>query len=342
MSDEKEKLRVLDLFSGIGGFSLGLKRVGGFRTVCYVEIEPYCQEVLKARMQDGSLDMAPIWDDVTRFDGRRWRGHVDLICGGFPCQDISNAGKRAGIKGERSGLWGDYARIIRQVQPQYVLVENVSALLARGLGDVLGDLAESGYDAEWDCIPAAAVGAPHRRDRVWILAYPMRGRSRRSQCPVEASHHQGGDSEAHKQGRTAEHGQTGASGQDVAHTQGKPRQVREPAGERQGRPTGSGEVLAHTNVQGLEGRGVLQECPDKRPSGKGGVAHPLIFNGGRNIREWFDEASGGGWWGSEPNVGRVAHGVPKRVDRLRSLGNAVVPQVVEWIGRRILDAKVSS
>jgi DNA (cytosine-5)-methyltransferase 1 len=161
-------LTVLDLFSGIGGFSLGLERTGGFKTIAFCEIDPFCRRVLNKHWPE-----VHIYEDVQKLTLPA--GFADVICGGFPCQDISNAGKGAGIEGERSGLWKEYARIIGEVRPRYVLVENVAALLGRGLGRVLGDLAALGYDAEWHCIPASAVGAPHRRDRVWIVAYSGQG-----------------------------------------------------------------------------------------------------------------------------------------------------------------------
>lgn len=166
-------IRVMDLFSGIGGFSLGLKKAGGFRTVAYCEIDPYCQRVLQARMLDGSLDTAPICTDITKLVGYPWRGLIDLICGGFPCQDISreSGGTHLGLAGERSGLWREMYRLVRQVRPLYVFVENVAALLDRGMGDVLGDLAKSGYDAEWSIVSACSVGASHVRERVFVLAY---------------------------------------------------------------------------------------------------------------------------------------------------------------------------
>lgn len=165
-----EPYKLLDLFSGIGGFSLGLERSGAFQTVAFCEIEPFCRRVLAKHWPE-----VPCYDDVRTLTAERLAADgiaVDVICGGFPCQDISTAGKRAGLAGERSGLWGEYLRLVRDIQPRYVFVENVSALRFRGLGDVLGDLAASGYDALWECIPASAVGAPHGRDRVWILAYP--------------------------------------------------------------------------------------------------------------------------------------------------------------------------
>ena len=161
-------MRVLDLFSGIGGFSLGLERAG-MRTVAFCEIEEYPRQVLAKHWPN-----VPIYDDVRTLDAdtlRRDGIAVDVICGGFPCQDVSFAGKRAGLEGARSGLWGEYRRLIGELRPRFVIVENVPGLLSLGMGTVLGDLAALGYDATWDCIPASAVGAPHRRDRIWIVAH---------------------------------------------------------------------------------------------------------------------------------------------------------------------------
>jgi DNA (cytosine-5)-methyltransferase 1 len=159
----------LHLFAGAGGGILGGMLLG-HTTVCAVEIEPYCREVLLQRQRDGILPRFPIWDDVTTFDGNPWRGKVDVVCGGFPCQDISSAGKGAGITGERSGLWGEMARIIGEIRPKYAFVENSPMLTLRGLDRVLGDLSEMGYDAPWGVVGACHVGAPHRRERIWILA----------------------------------------------------------------------------------------------------------------------------------------------------------------------------
>jgi DNA (cytosine-5)-methyltransferase 1 len=161
-------LRVLDLFSGAGMFSLGLERTGGFRTVAFCERDEYARKVLHKHWRG-----TPVWPDVCNLRGEHVVS-VDVICGGFPCQDLSVAGKGAGLGGDQSGLWSEFARIIGEVRPRYVVVENVAALLNRGLGRVLGDLAALGYDAEWHCIPASAVGAPHNRDRIWIVAYPKR------------------------------------------------------------------------------------------------------------------------------------------------------------------------
>ena len=160
------KLRVLDLFSGIGGFSLGLDRAGGFETVAFCEIEPFPRKVLAKHWLG-----VPIYEDVTAADFETV-GPVDLVTGGFPCQDISFAGKGAGLAGERSGLFWFVLRAAGMVGRPKLLLENVAALLNRGMGAVLGALAQSGYDAEWNCIPASYVGAWHKRDRVWIFAYP--------------------------------------------------------------------------------------------------------------------------------------------------------------------------
>lgn len=166
------KLRVLDLFSGIGGFSLGLERTGGFETVAFCEIEEFPRRVLKKHWPE-----VPCYHDVRTLTSARLAedgAWPDAIIGGFPCQDISFAGKGEGLSGEQSGLWREFARLVGEVRPSIVIVENVSALLRRGLGDVLRDLAEIGYNAEWDCIPASFVGAPHNRDRIWIVAHPER------------------------------------------------------------------------------------------------------------------------------------------------------------------------
>ena len=159
----------LALFAGAGGGILG-GHLLGWRTVAAVEIEDYPRRVLLQRQADGLLPRFPIWDDICTFDGKPWRGKTDVISGGFPCQDISAAGKGAGLDGERSGLWGEMARIVCEVQPRYVFVENSPMLTSRGLGRVLGDLAKMGFDAKWGVLGADAIGLPHRRERIWVLA----------------------------------------------------------------------------------------------------------------------------------------------------------------------------
>lgn len=290
--------KVLDLFSGIGGFSLGLERTGGFRTVAFCEIEPYCRRVLAKHWPD-----VPIYEDVRTLTAdtlRRDGIAVDVICGGFPCQDLSFAGKRAGLEGARSGLWAEYARLIGEVRPRFVIVENVPGLLSLGMGRVLGDLAALGYDAVWDCIPASAVGAPHRRDRVWIVA----------------------------------HANTEA-------VQRSPQQRR----EQDGIAAWDGQAT-HADSQGQHARALDAEVgsasePVANANSRDGHGRRRSLQMGR---EWSqsetaeDGFAGGTQWLAEPDVGRVAHGVPARVDRLRALGNAVVPQIPELIGRAILEA----
>jgi DNA (cytosine-5)-methyltransferase 1 len=158
----------LALFAGAGGGILGGKLLG-WRTVCAVEWEKYPACVLAARQNDGVLPPFPIWDDVQTFDGKPWRGIVDVVSGGFPCQDISIAGGGDGLDGERSGMWKEMARIIGEVRPRYTFIENSPMLTSRGLERVLADLAKMGFDAEWGVLSAADVGANHKRERIWII-----------------------------------------------------------------------------------------------------------------------------------------------------------------------------
>jgi DNA (cytosine-5)-methyltransferase 1 len=253
------------LFSGIGGLDLGLERAG-MRVVWQVENDAYCQGVLSKH-----------WPDVRRYgDVRELTGHelapVDLICGGFPCQPVSVAGRRLGQDDER-WLWPEFARIVRVVRPRYVLVENVPGLFSRGFGDVLGDLAALGFNAEWDCLPAAAFGAPHLRYRVFLVAY------------------------ASGNGRDAWRESHAAEG----------------AGRRDADRSAIGSAVADTSGAGL-----------------------ALWQGSEGLRQ-FASTVGACQWATEPAVDRVAHGVPARVDRLRGLGNAVVPQVAEWVGRQIME-----
>ncbi|MGA0336820.1 MAG: DNA cytosine methyltransferase [Luminiphilus sp.] len=223
------------LFAGIGGFDLGLERAG-MACAWQVEREPYAVRVLEKHWPNVRRH-----DDVCTFPPAEGNWAVDLICGGFPCQDISVAGKGLGLAGKRSGLWVEMHRIISELRPRYVIVENVAALLFRGMETILGDLSKIGYDAEWHVVPACAVGAPHRRERVWVVAYADRAGFKQQRWPESES------------------------------TQ----------------------------------YATVERCS---------------------------------WWETEPAVGRVVDGLPHRVDRLRGLGNAVVPQIVELIGRAIIES----
>lgn len=162
---KKEMLNVLDLFSGVGNFSLGLARAGGFRTIGFCEIDPTCHPVLQKHFPG-----VPIHQDITKLRGSDVQ-QPDVLCGGFPCQNLSVAGRGEGLAGDQSGLWFEYLRLIEETDPTWVIIENVAALRSRGLEEVLGGLAALGYAARWDCIPASALGAAHQRDRVWVIAH---------------------------------------------------------------------------------------------------------------------------------------------------------------------------
>lgn len=294
-------ITVGSLFAGIGGLELGLERAG-MQVEWQVEIDDYCRKVL-----------AKHWPEVKRYEDIRDVGAhnlepVDLICGGFPCQPHSLAGKRKASDDERD-LWGEFARLIREVKPRWVLAENVPGLLSsesgRFFGRVLRDLASCGYYAEWDCIPAASVGAPHLRYRVFI----------------------------------------------VAHTDSPGRRIQQVSGTEQQTETnfeddGSEWSLADAKSRGKVSEeqqgsrdGIIERCANvayaegyiRRSSGYEGR---IAFNGSGPKRR--------DWWAVEPDLGRVAHGVPARVDRLKGLGNAVVPQVAEWVGRRIVEVDAHS
>ena len=300
-------MRVLDLFSGIGGFSLGLERAG-MTTAMFCEIEPFCRRVL-AKHWPG----VPIHDDVRTMGAELLARHgvaVDLVCGGFPCQDLSVAGKGAGLTGSRSGLWFEYLRVIEETRPRWVVIENVPALRSRGLDVVLGGLAALGYDAEWHCIPASAVGAPHRRDRVWIVAHAQHA----GRYAERLFGHGGAEGAL---GERAS-GAIGGPSEDVAYAD---------AGQRDRQDEG-----LHTRRDAVDGGGEDVAHPEHSGLGRRHARGPVVGTGA---------VVPSGWWGVEPDVGRVAHGVPSRVDRLRSLGNAVVPQVVEVIGRAIMAAEAA-
>ena len=287
-----KKLKVLDLFSGIGGFSLGLQRTNGFETVAFCEIEDFPKKVLKKHWAD-----VPIYEDVKNVTRKRLVSdgipRIDVVTGGFPCQDLSIAGNQKGIEAERSGLWSELCRIIGDVRPRYAIVENVTALISgdngRWFGKVLGDLAEVGYDCEWHCISASELGAHHHRDRVWIIAYSEITRTRKNNKGLWS-------------------GTSGVS-----------------RGEE---TSGVKESMADTMRERLEGHwqfgkndGTVQQA-----------TQPFISI---NLQNGISRE----YWATEPELGRVANGIPNRSHRLKGLGNAVVPQIPELIGRAILEAE---
>ena len=317
-----EQLNELALFAGAGGGILAGKLLG-WRTVCAVEWEAYPASVLCARQNDGFLPPFPIWDDVQTFDGKPWRGIVDVVSGGFPCQDISAAGKGAGIDGERSGMWGEMARIIHEVQPRYIFVENSPMLPSRGLGRVLGDLASMGFDAKWGVLGAADVGGNHQRDRIWIVGKATNSTSIRPQkqanqrilesqgrCElqlIEPRH-------SSEMGNSNNNGQIAA--QDFASiAQGiNSSETWSEQTSKSARPSKQYAELAHTNISQREG-----------------VQQP------KRKKQEYPYSCGASWWQVEPNVGRVADGLADRVDRLKAIGNGQVPlcAATAW---RILNA----
>jgi DNA (cytosine-5)-methyltransferase 1 len=310
--------RVLSLFAGIGGFDLGLERAGGFKTVAFCEIDPFCRRVL-AKHWPG----VPCYDDVRTLTAHRLAGDgisVDCIVGGFPCQDISYAGPGTGLAGDRSGLWFEFARIIGEIRPRFVVVENVTALLVRGVDAVLGTLAALGYDAEWHSIPASAIGAPHYRDRFWLVAHAM---------------HDG-------HGVNHGTGENRGAAREGENCQDQWERVRCVSGRSGSDP---GDATRDGRGQGREGR--VAASGEAREATRPDATYA---DSARCIEQWrpipiraeLAAAQRRGWWSSEPDVGRVAHGVPARVDRLRALGNAVVPQIPELIGRAILAADTES
>jgi DNA (cytosine-5)-methyltransferase 1 len=287
-------ITVGSLFSGIGGLDLGLERAG-FEVKWQIENNPYCQGIL-----------AKHWPDVKRYgDITTVTGHeltpVDMICGGFPCQPVSVAGQRQGVNDDKGRwLWPEFKRLVGVLRPRLVFVENVPGLLTandgHAFGDILGDLAEFGYDAEWSVLSAADVGAPHLRKRLWLVAHaPVTTTGR----DIARSHPTGGAIR-----------ETPGIGSSAGHRPGNGRAtLADTKRDTAGRTHGSG---GRGGDQGREGA-CLSE------------GNPMGRNASDSSR----------FWSVEPDVGRVAHGIPKRMDRLRGLGNAVVPQCAEYIGRRI-------
>lgn len=323
-------ITVGSLFSGIGGIELGLERTKGFRTVWFVEKDPYCQAVLRKHWPN-----IPIYGDITRLDPERIE-KPDMLTGGFPCQPVSEAGKRKAQADER-WLWPEFRRLIGILRPRLVFVENVPGLLnandGSAMGEVLGDLAALRYAAEWQSIPAAAVGAPHLRYRVFILANAQgpeceRALVKKERRPRPADHDPVSDTE--KQGLegnesarpTFPYGRTSKRGAAMANSNS----------DRFTRPRLHAGQWRQNETTPLTSR-LSKNVSDANESGRREELEPLFFKQRGRGQSDFARSS---WWAVEPDVGRVAHGVPSRVERLRCLGNAVVPQVAQAIGEMIL------
>lgn len=275
----------LDLFSGIGGIGIALEP--WVRTVAYCERDRYAQGVLLSRMRSGEIDTAPIWDDVTTLRGEMLP-RIDIIFGGFPCQDLSVAGRGAGLDGERSGLFFEIARLARECQPRFVFLENVPAIRTRGGERVVKELASIGYDCRWTTLSAASVGAPHKRDRWFLLGYTKyNGFTTSSQLGSNKKTHtkkQNWPISSRESSGTSEHRNVSGNIPDVANATGERIQGLRASGEQESDPHGGAE---------------LSLCESERPIQSD--------------------------WSTEPDVGRVVNGVRDRAHRIRCLGNSVVP-----------------
>lgn len=273
----------LDLFSGIGGITVALKE--WVIPVAYCENDRYAIGVLLSRMQEGKLPFAPIWDDVRTLQGRQFHGIVDIVYGGFPCQDISVAGTGKGLEGERSGLFYEIVRLVDEIRPKFIFLENVPAIRTRGANKVIGELARLRYDARWITLSAAEIGANHKRERWWLLAHTMRGQQWRKEWESKVEAYALANAAGNGWGEIGPR-ESSASGQNVANAT---------------------KSQLHETWEGNNREGGAAERSADR-----------------------------GWWSTEPDVGRVAYGIPNRVDKLKCLGNAVVPEQAKEAFKRLM------
>lgn len=336
--DQLHRLRSLHLFAGAGGGILS-DLILGHRPICAVEIDPYCAQVLQARQKDGIIPWFPIWDDVKTFDGKPWRGIADIVAGGFPCTDISCAGKGAGITGKNSGLWKEMARIIGEVRPRYVFVENSPMLLVRGIGVVLGDLAEMGYDTKHGVVAACELGAWHERERLWIAADSHGWRHEQQESAGQFRDNKERNCSAHSKKRTAEHGtiRAGLEITSYANVIG----AQAPSQERRLKAHDVSASLL--NASDLDDQRELQSkgrIANQRRRTRNGTSKDDANSSGKSKRKQAIQADSitrggnarqepgcGDWWAAEPAVVRMVYGIPYGVDRIRALGNAQVPIV---------------
>ena len=290
ITGEKGAMNELALFAGAGGGILGGQLLG-WRTVCAVEIEPYPASVLMQRQNDGLLPNFPIWDDVCTFDGRPWRGIVDVVSGGFPCQDISAAGKGAGIDGERSGLWAEFARIICEIQPRYAFIENSPMLTLRGLDRVLCDLAQMGFNAKWGVVSAADVGAPHRRERIWIVATNTYS----NKCTA------GNQQQEQSRSASITYGSNDMANANFSDEQARMQSSRRKTGSNTDRHSEKSSTVADTASERQSRQGQPQQSVHTEK------------DRARKTSE-FKSISERDVWEFEPAVGRVAHGLADKLD----------------------------
>lgn len=290
-------LNGLDLFSGIGGITLALQ--DWVRPSAYCENDKYAQAVLLSRMADGAITAAPIWDDVKTLKGKQFKGKIDIIYGGFPCQDISFAGLRKGLEGERSGLFFEIMRLVDEIRPPFIFLENVPGIFHNGLEQVLGEITQRGYDSRWCVLSAAEVGANHKRNRWWLLAHTYN--SRQHAKPIDA--------------------EVESAPESLAHT-----------GRKYKRYVCPGENTGNAEIKNIENKNPGPEVAHTANIGAGGaaLAHTQSKRCKRlcspiRVSQKRNPAGSPGWWKTEPTICRVVDGLPARVDRIKCLGNAVVP-----------------
>ena len=340
-------MQVLDLFSGIGGFSLGLKRAG-METIGFCEIDPFCRKVLAKHWPD-----VTVHTDIRGLNGKDYKGRADVICGGFPCQPFSQAGKRRGTEDDRH-LWPEMLRVISEVRPTWVIGENVIGFVKMELDSVLSDLEREGYQTRAFIIPACGIDAPHKRDRVWIIAHangegksdgPVNEGPRPRQLELMADPDSGFSSvtqQAVQAGRTT----TNSGGEDVAHSSSKRRGGR----DSEGRGDAGRIIYPHKQEGGSlgskaerrgESSGISEDVTNSESERvqrlwSSGEQKPHTY-GGQKLSLCGSERPRPAYWEAEPGMGRVVDGIPDRVDRIKGLGNAVVPMVVEVIGNAIME-----
>ena len=340
----------LDLFSGIGGFSLGLEATGEFETVAFCDYDPFCQKVLRKHWEN-----VPIYGDIKELTYEKLKANginnIDIITGGYPCQPFSVAGNKKGEQDSRH-LWPEYFRLVKECRPTWVIGENVGGHIKLGLDTVLSDLESEGYSARTFSISASSIGANHKRERVWIVANSNDRLSKQSNEEVRTGRN------------TFDNGNSDMADSNIERLEGSNRSVSSEHERDKGRNShehSDEKIMANSSSERLERHRREYELREDSQEGKVSRSSEDVANSER-IRQqgpgkpigpsntetdsngktsWFDHGSEReeGWWDVEPNVGRVAHGIPNRVDRLKSLGNSLIPHIPYYIGQSIIQSE---
>ena len=335
-----KKLKVLDLFSGIGGFSLGLERTGFFETVAFCEQDKYCQEVLQKHWKG-----VKIYDDIKKLEGKEIQdrhGRIDICTGGVPCQPFSVAGKQNGTNDDRY-LWPDMFRIIEQLEPTFVIIENVKGLINIQEGmvfeTVCSDLESEGFEVQAFVIPAAGVGAPHRRERVWIVGYSKYNGSLTTE--IERRNFEVNAWTQEREDKTSESERAGRSSNNEIMENSR-RTLRQRSSIRE---KNENEIRKEDANMFKRSSSSSKSDVANTESKSSNSEHNRKESRETSEQEQIESRRSDSWslreanWSVEPDVGRVAHGVPGRAHRLRALGNSIVPKIAEEIGRAIVTAK---